>query len=88
MVYQLQRAKDAQLSASQDLTGDKNTTPDKSFKVIRPTYTENMDLSALIAACEEICESLDGTVKTDVLSVPTAKASPGGLHSKSTVSIV
>lgn len=47
-----------------------------------------MDLSALIAACEEICESLDGTVKTDVLSVPTAKASPGGLHSKSTVSIV
>jgi hypothetical protein len=84
-MYQMQKSHEAHLSALHDLTGEEAASPNKSFSVARPKYTEDMDLSALIAACEEVCKSLDSTVKTDVLSVPTATSSPLGDHTKSTV---
>ena len=85
MMYQMQKSHEAHLSALHDLTGEEAATPEKSFQIARLQYTEDMDLAALITACEEICKSLEGTVKTDVLSVPTATTSPSGAHTKSTV---
>jgi len=84
-MYQMQRSHEAHLSALHDLTGEEVATPEKSFTVARPTYTEDMDLSALIQTCEAVCKSLEKMVKTDVLSKPTATSSPSGAHSKSTV---
>ena len=84
-VYQLQRTNEAHLSAIKDLTGEDTVSPDKTFDVNRPTYTDKMDLEALIKTCEDVCGNLKKNVQTDVLTVSTAKSSPGGLHSKSTV---
>ena len=86
-MYQMQKSHEAHLSAQHDLTGEEAeaASPNKSFSVARPKYTEDMDLSALIEACEEVCKSLESAVKTDVLSVPIATSSPLGDHTKSTV---
>ena len=82
--YQLQHT-NVNVRSLKALTGEAIVTPAKSFHVERPAYTENMDLDALIKACEEVCASLKSNTETDVLTVSTAKPSPGGTHSKSTV---
>ena len=84
-MFQMQKSHEAKLSALHDLTGEEVASPERSFTVARPTYTEDMDLSALIQTCETVCKSLEETVKTDVLSVPIATSSPSGVHTKSTV---
>jgi hypothetical protein len=82
--YQLQHTKE-NLKSLKSLTGEAIVTPEKSFHVERPAYTENMDLDSLIKACEEVCASLKSNTETDVLTVSTVKPSQGGGHSKSTV---
>ena len=84
LAYQLQHTKE-NLKSLKNLTGEAIVTPEKSFHVERPAYTENMDLDSLIKACEEVCASLKSNTETDVLTVSTAKPSPGGTQSKSTV---
>jgi hypothetical protein len=73
--------------ALHSLTREVSITPGKSLDNKGPTYTQDMDLPALVSVCEELCKNLEKTVKTDVLSASatTATASPGMDHPKSTV---
>jgi len=80
-VYRLQHTHGLHESAMWDLMGGLEQSPNTLFDVKCPDYTEEMDLEGLLRACEQVCNTLDSTIKIDALAVPTSK----GFQNTSTV---
>jgi C-terminal processing protease CtpA/Prc len=70
-----------------DLAEEKSS-PNKSFHVNRPKYSESMGLGDLLETCREVCENLERTISTNVLAVTTAQHQQQDFHTTSTVGIM